>query len=264
MSSTAPKPLVDCGRGPGGMDEVEWQLRVQTAAAYRLIQRNGWNELIWGHTTTRLPGAEHQFLINPYGLRYDEVTASSLVVIDLDGNIVEPGAHAVNPAGFVIHSAIHRHRERARCVMHTHSRAGMAVASMRCGLLPISMSAISFHGHLAYHDFEGSTLLLEEREKLAADVGDARAVIMRNHGLLAIGATVPEAFLHLFRLEQACKVQVDAMSSGAELIEPPFEVIERSVIQTEEFARCAADGIGELEFVAFMRLLDAEDPSYCT
>ena len=113
MSSTAPKPLVDCGRGPGGMDEVEWQLRVQTAAAYRLIQRNGWNELIWGHTTTRLPGAEHQFLINPYGLRYDEVTASSLVVIDLDGNIVEPGAHAVNPAGFVIHSAIHEHRDDA-------------------------------------------------------------------------------------------------------------------------------------------------------
>ena len=247
---------------PAEMDPEEWRLRIQTAAAYRIIDHMGWTELIWGHTTTRVPGPEHHFLINPYGLRYDEITASSLVKIDLDGNIVEPSEYPVNPAGFVIHSAIHQHREDAHCVMHTHTRAGMAVAALECGLLPISMNAMSFHGRIAYHDFEGASLLLEEREQLARDVGDASGIILRNHGLLAVGRTVSEAFLHLYRLESACRVQLDAMACGTELVHPPAAAVERSVVQMEAFAQCEADSVGELEFSAYMRMLDGQDPSY--
>ena len=187
---------------------AERDLRVQLAAAYRIFDHLGWCELIYGHISMRVPGPEHHFLINPYGLRYDEITASGLVKIDLDGNLVEPSEYSFNPAGFVIHSAIHEHREDAHCVMHTHTRAGMAVAALECGLLPVSMNGMSFHGNLAYHDFEGSMLLLEEREKLAGDLGSADALILRNHGLLSVGRTIAEAFLYLYRLESACRVQL--------------------------------------------------------
>ncbi len=240
----------------------EWDLRLQLAAAYRIFDHLGWCELIYGHISLRLPGPHHHFLINPYGLRYDEITASSLVKIDLDGNLVE-GDYPVNPAGFTIHSAIHEHRDNAYCVMHTHTRAGMALSALECGLLPISMNAMSFHGHVAYHDFEGSTILLEEREKLARDLGDADAFILRNHGLLTVGRTVAEAFLYLYRLERACQVQLDAMACGrAELNYPPQEAIDRSARQMREFAQCAADDIGQLEFAALVRLMDQKDPSY--
>ena len=239
---------------------AERDLRVQLAAAYRIFDHLGWCELIYGHISMRVPGPEHHFLINPYGLRYDEITASSLVKIDLDGNLVEPSEYSFNPAGFVIHSAIHEHREDAHCVMHTHTRAGMAIAALECGLLPVSMNGMSFHGNLAYHDFEGSTLLLEEREKLAADLGSADALILRNHGLLSVGRTIAEAFLYLYRLESACRVQLDAMACGR-LQYPPQEAVERSARQMREFARCAAD-TGQLEFDALVRLVEEKDPSF--
>ena len=239
---------------------AERDLRVQLAAAYRIFDHLGWCELIYGHISMRVPGPEHHFLINPYGLRYDEITASGLVKIDLDGNLVEPSEYSFNPAGFVIHSAIHEHREDAHCVMHTHTRAGMAVAALECGLLPVSMNGMSFHGNLAYHDFEGSTLLLEEREKLAGDLGSADALILRNHGLLSVGRTIAEAFLYLYRLESACRVQLDAMACGR-LQYPPQEAVERSARQMREFARCAAD-TGQLEFDALVRLVEEKDPSF--
>ena len=239
---------------------AERDLRVQLAAAYRIFDHLGWCELIYGHISMRVPGPEHHFLINPYGLRYDEITASGLVKIDLDGNLVEPSEYSFNPAGFVIHSAIHEHREDAHCIMHTHTRAGMAVAALECGLLPVSMNGMSFHGNLAYHDFEGSTLLLEEREKLAGDLGSADALILRNHGLLSVGRTIAEAFLYLYRLESACRVQLDAMACGR-LQYPPQEAVERSARQMREFARCAAD-TGQLEFDALVRLIEDKDPSF--
>ncbi len=239
---------------------AERDLRVQLAAAYRIFDHLGWCELIYGHISMRVPGPEHHFLINPYGLRYDEITASGLVKIDLDGNLVEPSEYSFNPAGFVIHSAIHEHREDAHCVMHTHTRAGMAVAALECGLLPVSMNGMSFHGNLAYHDFEGSMLLLEEREKLAGDLGSADALILRNHGLLSVGRTIAEAFLYLYRLESACRVQLDAMACGR-LQYPPQEAVERSARQMREFARCAAD-TGQLEFDALVRLVEDKDPSF--
>lgn len=242
-------------------DPDERELRQQLAAAYRIFDHLGWCELIYGHISLRVPGPDHHFLINPYGLRYDEMTASSLVKIDLDGNLVEPSDYPFNPAGFVIHSAVHEHRENAHCVMHTHTRSGMAIAALECGLLPISMNAMSFHGRVAYHDYEGSTLLLEERENLARDLGSADAFILRNHGLLTIGQTVAEAFLYLYRLERACQVQLDAMACGSPLIHPPAAAIERSVAQMREFAQCAAD-IGQLEFDALVRLMDQQDPSF--
>ena len=196
-----------------------------------------------------------------YGLRYDEVTASSLVKIDLDGNLVEPTDYSFNPAGFVIHSAVHEHRENAHCVMHTHTRAGMAVAALECGLLPISMNASSFYQQISYHDYEGSTLLLEERKKLAQDLGSANAMILRNHGLLTVGQTVAEAFLHLYRLEGACQVQLDAMACGQPLVMPSDPVLERSARQMQEFDECAAYP-GQLEFDALVRLMDQKDCSF--
>lgn len=259
MTATLPTPATS---NPQQFAPEEWQLRLQLAAAYRIFDHLGWCELIYGHISLRLPGPQHHFLINPYGLRYDEMTASSLVKIDLDGNLVEPSDYPVNPAGFVIHSAIHEHRDNAHCVMHTHTRAGMAIAALECGLLPISMNAMSLHGHIAYHDFEGSTLLLEEREKLAQDLGDADGFILRNHGLLSVGRTVAEAFLYLYRLESACQVQLDAMASATELTLPPQAAIERSAQQMRQFAQCAADDIGQLEFGALVRLMDQKDSSY--
>ncbi len=242
-------------------NQEEWDLRVQLAAAYRIVDHLDWCELIYGHLSLRVPGPDHHFLINPYGLRYDEVTASSLVKINLDGEVVEPTQHSFNPAGFVIHSAVHEHRENAHCVMHTHTRAGMALAALECGLLPISMNATSFYPQIAYHEYEGSTLLLEEREKLAQDLGSANALILRNHGLLTVGQTVAEAFLHMYRLESACQVQLDAMACGQPLVTPPEAVLERSARQMDEFAQCAAE-IGQLEFDALVRLMDQKDPSF--
>lgn len=257
-SPATAKTLVD----PRGED-AERVLRVQLAAAYRLVDYFGWTELIYGHLTARVPGPDIHFLINPYGLNYDEVRASNLVKIDLDGNVVGTTNHPVNYAGFVIHSAIHlANQDSHRCVMHTHSRAGMAVAALKDGLLPISMASTGFFGSLGYHDYEGPSVRLDERRRLLQDLGDASAMILRNHGLMTVGRTVPEAFGRLYRLERACQVQLDAAAAGT-LNVLSDAVASRSKRDLDAFAEREPGGDAcALEFAALMRRLDNIDPSY--
>ncbi len=245
------------------MSDSEWDIRVQLAAAYRLIDHFGWTELIYGHLTARVPGTEPHFLINPFGLNYDEISASNLVKIDVDGNIVDETPFGVNHAGFVIHSAIHmQHSEQNQVVMHTHTRAGMAVAGVKEGLQPISMFATTFHKRLAYHDYEGPSLFLDERERLLNSLGENKAMILKNHGLLTVGKTVPAAFLRLYRLERACQIQVDAASAGT-LEKLGDNVATKSGDEIDGYADTFDnDGFGELEFSALMRKLDKTDPSY--
>lgn len=249
-----------------GMDPKEWELRVQLAAAYRLIDLMGWTELIWTHTTVRVPGPEHHFLINRYGLRFDEVRASNLVKVDLDGNIIGDQSQEINPAGFVIHSAIHMMRPDVQCVLHTHTVAGMAVAALAEGLLPISMYALGDFERVAYHDYEGPSLDRAERERLSADLGDKNILILRTHGLLTCGQTVAQAFVRMYRLERACQVQLAAQGTGAKLVIPPRHVCEKSAQLNDDFM-AAEGGKGfsrnpNPEFDALLRLLDKKDPSY--
>lgn len=241
-------------------DAAEQELRVQLAAAYRLVDHFGWTELIYGHLTARVPGPEHHFLINPYGLNYDEITASNLVKIDLDGNKIEPSEYSVNYAGFVIHSAVHMARSDVnRVVLHTHTRAGMAVAALEEGLLPVSMTSTQFYDDIGYHDYEGVSIYLDERERLLESLGDRKALILRNHGLLVVGRTVPEAFLNLYRLERACQVQIDAQAAGA-----VRKITSNVATQSREDLETAATDKpkGDLEFAALMRKLDKIDASY--
>jgi len=241
--------------------EGEAVLRRQLAAAYRLVDHFGWTELIYAHLTARVPGEQPHFLINPFGMNYDEVTASNLVKIDLDGNTVGESTHPVNYAGFVIHSAIHMvHQSRHRAVMHTHTRAGMAVAATREGLLPISMNATAFHGNLAYHDYEGVSLELDERSRLLKDLGDSTAMMLRNHGLLTTGRSVAEAFIRLYRLERACQTQVDAGAAGTVAVMGD-NVAGKSRAQLDGFGD-ANTGQGDLEFAALIRKLDKTDTSW--
>lgn len=244
-------------------DSAEQAVRIQLAAAYRLVDYFGWTELIYGHLTARVPGPEHHFLINPYGLNYDEVTASNLVKIDIDGNTIGHSDYPVSKAGFVIHSAIHMSDDQSnQCVMHTHTRAGMAVAALQSGLLPISMTSTRFFNRVAYHDYEGISLYEDERERLLKSLGDKKAMILRNHGLLTIGKTVGEAFLNLYRLERACQIQVDAAAAGPlNIIDP--SVAEKSAQDIDKFSELESDnGVGAVEFAAMMRKLDKRDSSY--
>jgi ribulose-5-phosphate 4-epimerase/fuculose-1-phosphate aldolase len=237
-------------------------VRVKLAAAYRLVDHFGWCELIYGHLTARVPGPEHHFLINPYGLNYDEITASNLVKIDLDGNKIDAdNPHPVNAAGFVIHSAIHMaHADHNQVVMHTHSRSGMALAALEDGLLPVSMGSTAFYGRLSYHDYEGVSLYLDERERLVAALGDNQSMILCNHGLLSTGRTVDEAFLRHYRLERAAQVQLDAAAAG-KLRLLSDNLAAKSGADVNKFAAMAS-GYGELEFAALMRKLDRIDDSY--
>jgi ribulose-5-phosphate 4-epimerase/fuculose-1-phosphate aldolase len=250
------------------IDSREWELRVQLAAAYRIIDHMGWSELIWTHTTVRVPGPEHHFLINPYGLRFDEVRASNLVKVDLHGNVIGDQSQEINPAGFVIHSAIHMARKDVQCIMHTHTVAGMAVAALKSGLLPISMYALGYYERVAYHDFEGPSLDPEERQRLSANLGGKDILILRTHGLLTCGQTVAQAFVRMFRLERACQVQLAAQATGSELVVPPREICEISAERSDEFL--ATEGgkgysrVANPEFDALMRLMDKKDPSYRT
>jgi ribulose-5-phosphate 4-epimerase/fuculose-1-phosphate aldolase len=234
----------------------ERELRVQLAAAYRLIDKFKMSDLIYTHISVRIPGPERHFLINPYGLMFDEVTASNLVKVDLDGNIVGESEWPVNPAGFVIHSAIHAAREDLHCVLHTHTKYGMAVSALECGLLPVSQFAMQFYNRVAYHDYEGVSLDLEERERLVQDLGEKKVMIMRNHGLLTAGHTIPEAFILMFYLDRSCEVQITAQSAGDKLIIPPTVVCEHSAVQQN------VEDMGQLEWPALIRMLDREDPSY--
>ncbi len=247
------------------IESEEWALRVRLAAAYRILDYLGWTETIYGHVTLRVPGDDNHFLINPYGLRYDEVTASNLVKVDLEGRIVGASDHPVNPAGFVIHSAIHGARHDVGCVMHIHTIAGMAVAAQKHGLLPISMPAAGFYDRIAYHDYEGPSIDLDERQRLVASLGDKKVLILRTHGLLTCGATLEEAFILMFRLQRACEIQIAAQAGGAPLVEPSKAVCERAAAMTDEFLG-ANDGlpVGKLEFDSYMRLIEARDPSFRT
>jgi ribulose-5-phosphate 4-epimerase/fuculose-1-phosphate aldolase len=239
--------------------EAEWALRVQLAAAYRIAHHLGWAELIYTHISARVPGSQHHFLINPYGLRFDEVTASNLVKVNVDGETVGQQGYQANKAGFIIHSAVHMAREDAACVFHTHTLAGMAVSAQEEGLLPVHMYSHNFFGRLSYHDFEGPSMRLEERERLVRSLGSNSSLILRNHGLLTLGRTIPEAFVLHWRLNRACEVQLAAQA--AKLRIPPKEVCEQSLQMGDEFLNDAAP-IGELEFKALTRVVDAKDASY--
>ena len=231
--------------------------RIELAACYRLIAQLRMTDLVYTHISARIPGTEH-FLLNPYGFLFEEVSASNLVRVDIDGRVVEDTPHQVNPAGFTIHSAIHRARPDVHCVLHTHTRAGIAVASMREGLLPISQIALQFHDRVAYHDYEGIALDLDERDRLAGDLGMRKAMILRNHGLLTAGESVPEAFSLMFYLERACEIQIAALSTGRELVIPAPEICEKTARQYEQDDEPA----GTREWRALLRQLDRTDPGY--
>lgn len=255
------QPIADVSSLP--LEKAERELRVQLAAAYRLVDYFGWTELIYGHLTVRVPGPEPHFLINPYGLNYDEVTASNLVKVDLDGTIIGRSEYPVSRAGFVIHSAIHMADSTLNhCVMHTHTRAGMAIAAIQEGLLPVSMTSTAFFDRIAYHDYEGPSLYTDERDRLLASLGDKKAMILRNHGLLTVGKTIAEAFLRLYRLERACQVQLDAAAAGTLNILGDA-VAAKSGHDMDVFsARETNQGVGAIEFAALMRKMDKIDPSY--
>ena len=221
------------GEAPAGMDPAEWAVRCDLAALYRLVAHHRMTDLIYTHISARLPGPEHHFLINRYGVLFHRMTASDLVKIDLDGNVLEPpssnmGARRVNAAGFTIHSALHMAREDLQCVIHTHTAAGIAVSAQKHGLLPISQHALKFYGHLAYHEYEGVALELDERERLVRDLGPNKAMILRNHGLLVAGRTIPEAWNQIYYLERACQAQVAALAGGTELVLPPEDVRQKA------------------------------------
>ena len=244
------------------MSDTEWHLRVQLAAAYRLVDYFGWTELIYGHLTARVPGPDPHFLINPYGLNYDEITASNLVKIDVEGDIIDKTPFHINHAGFVIHSAIHmKHSEENQVVMHTHTREGMAVAGTKEGLLPISMFSTTFYKRLAYHEYEGPSLFLDERERLLDSLGNHKAMILKNHGLLTVGKTVPAAFLRLHTLERSCQIQVDAGAAGT-LDALSDNVAAKSGADRDAFLNSNASDVGQLEFAALMRKIDKIDPTY--
>lgn len=233
---------------------AEWALRVQLAGAYRVADHLGWSELIYTHISVRVPGPEHHFLINPYGLRFDEVTASSLVKVNSQGESVGPQQYPANKAGFIIHSAIHMAREDAQCVWHMHTLAGMAVSAQEDGLLPVYMYSHNFWQRLSYHDFEGPSMRLDERSRLVESFGPKnQALMLRNHGLLTVGRTIPEAFIRFWRLNRSCEIQLAAQAAKLRL--PSAQVCEASFQMGEEFLTDQAD-IGQLEFDSILRKLD--------
>ena len=247
---------------PSVRDQVsdeEWALRVDLAAAYRLVAQFGWDDLIFTHLSVRIPGPEHHFLLNPYNLMFEEITASSLVKVDVHGNAVMETPYLTNPAGFVIHSAIHMAREDAHCVMHLHTDQGQAVSAQAEGLMPLTQTAMTMTGEVAYHEFEGIALDLDERERLVADLGDKPLMILRNHGTLAVGPTVGDAFLRIYFLERACKAQIQALAGGVALNSPP----QGTPGKTAEQARTAMPSIAEaLVWPALRRKAERLDPSF--
>ncbi len=240
------------------VSEQEWALRVQLAACYRLVAMHGWTDLIFTHLSVRVPGPEHHFLINPYGMLFEEITASSLVKVDQHCVKITESPFPVNPAGFVIHSAVHEARPDVVCVMHTHSRAGTGVSAQDCGLLPISQHAMFVLSSLGYHDFEGPAVYEDEKARLAADLGDKTCLMLRNHGLLVAGRSVPDAFMAMYDLEAACRIQVDAQAGG-KLRLIPEDVLERGAGQALQLA----GGRGsDLAWSALLRKQDWLDASY--
>jgi ribulose-5-phosphate 4-epimerase/fuculose-1-phosphate aldolase len=242
------------------VSQEEWQMRVDLAAAYQLAHLYKWTDMIYTHFSARVPGTE-DFLINPYGLLFDEIAASNLVKIDWDGNVLDdPLGMGVNQAGFVIHSCVHKARPEVSCVIHTHTRAGVAVSAMKCGLLPISQHAMRVQADVTYHDYEGIALYTEEQERLARDLGQtAKAMILRNHGLLALGKTVREAFEIMYYLDCACQIQVDACAGGMHNVQLMSEAAAHSA--AEQFARPNRPSEHK-DWPALLRMLDRRGIKY--
>lgn len=237
----------------------EWQLRVDLAACYRLVALHGWSDLVFTHISARVPGPEHHFLINPYGLMFDEITASSLIKVDQDCNKVITSPYPVNPAGFVIHSAVHAAREDIQCVLHTHTRAGIAVSAQKNGVLPISQQSTFVLASLAYHDYEGVAFRDEEKPRLQADMGDANFLMLRNHGLLTVGKTVADAFLSMYIFETTCQIQIAAQSGGSELTQVNPKIVEG----VGQAMKVQTGGLGgAFVWPALIRKLDRIDDSY--
>lgn len=277
MNIATPPAEALAAKKPAHISDAEWQVRLDLAACYRLVDHFGMTDLVYNHITARVPqevcdaeaDGEHLILINEYGLHYSEITASSLVRMDLDGNIRDEAAEArgakVNPAGFVIHTCIHRARHDVGAVLHTHTRAGVAVSCMESGLIPMEQAGYQFRDHVSYHEYEGIAVDTDEQDRLCASLGTNNALILRNHGLLACGRTVAEAFRHIYYLEQSCKIQVDVLRSGQE-IHQPSEAVQQHV--TDQWhSNCADtrdDAGGTLEWPALMRLMDRKDASFRT
>lgn len=240
------------------VDAAEWEQRVNLAACYRLVARYGWDDLIFTHISARVPGAEHRFLINPYGMLFEEITASSLVKVDLEGRKTMDSPYEINPAGFVIHSAIHAAREDAKCVLHTHTLNGVAVSAQKHGLLPLSQQSIFPLSSLAYHDYEGVALRDEEKPRLARDLGDRSFLMLRNHGLLTVGETIADAFLFMYIFEAACAIQLRAQGSP-ELTHVDARIVAGAQAAAKQVTRGAGSA---LAWPALLRKLDRLDPSF--
>lgn len=245
----------------GKVSDEEWKIRVDLAAAYRLVAYYGWDDLIFTHLSARIPGPEHHFLLNPYNLMFEEVTASSLVKVDIHGNAVEPTPFVTNPAGFTIHSAIHMAREDAQAVMHLHTPAGQAVSAHEDGLLPLTQTAMLIRATLGFHDYEGVATDLEERERLVADLGDKNGMILRNHGTLAVGGNVGECFMTLYYIERACQAQIMALSAGDKVSNPPQGTPELAAEQGAIGLKMAAN---LLAWPALLRKAYRLDPGFAT
>jgi len=261
-ASTSPSAL----HFPSLKNEVspeEWQVRCDLAAAYRLVAAFKWDDMVFTHISARLPGSEEAFLINPYGLMFDEITASSLIRIDTLGNKLDDSPYAVNPAGFTIHSAIHAARHDAQCVLHVHSLNGIAVSAQKHGVLPLSQQSIFVLSSLSYHDYEGVALYEDEKPRLVADLGPSNNYLMlRNHGLLTLGRSIADAFLAMYFFETVCTIQIRAMAGGTELAHVDPKIISTA----NEQARVATRGLGAgaLSWPGLLRRLDRVDASYRT
>ena len=267
IMNTIPKIDSATAHSANGIDPAEWEARVDLAACYRLVDLYGMTDLHLNHISARVPGKEEHFLINPFGMMYEEITASSLIKIDIDGKIIANAnpQYTINLPGYVIHGAIHAARHDVGCVLHTHTNAGMAVSVLKCGLLPMTQTAMRW-GKVAYHDFEGVVVDRDEQKRLVENLGDCEVMILRNHGLLAVGTTVGQAFNNIYRLERACQTQLLALACNSEISMPPQDVIERSNAQLTVMPSPDASGKrrphGSLEWPALKRMLDRRDSSY--
>jgi ribulose-5-phosphate 4-epimerase/fuculose-1-phosphate aldolase len=261
MDHLSPLASVEVPSLQGQVSEEEWRLRIDLAAAYRLVAHYGWDDLIFTHMSVRVPGPEHHFLLNPYNLMFEEVTASSLIKVDLHGNPVEPTPFITNPAGFTIHSAVHMAREDAHAVIHLHTPHGQAVAAHEDGLLPLTQTAMLVGGDLAFHDYEGVATDLEERERIVADLGLRSAMLLRNHGTLTVGETVGEAFIRMYFLERACEAQIYALSAGDRINNPPQGTPEVAAQQGAVGLKLAAK---LLAWPALLRKAYRLDPAFAS
>lgn len=261
MDRVSPLASVEVPSLHGHVSEEEWKLRVDLAAAYRLVAHYGWDDLIFTHMSARVPGPEHHFLLNPYNLMFEEVTASSLIKVDIHGNPVDPTPFITNPAGFTIHSAVHMAREDAHAVIHLHTPHGQAVAAHEEGLLPLTQTAMLIRGDLSFHDYEGVATDLEERERIVADLGTKGAMLLRNHGTLAVGETVGEAFIRIYFLERACEAQIYALSAGDRINNPPQGTPELAAQQGAVGLKMAAK---LLAWPALLRKAYRLDPGFAS